>query len=414
MKQRFPKHRLVIGAYILQPYAQTEQHIKELAESGVELVVCLEPKSRDVLDLLEKYHVGCILTGVFPHWWGGDGSKAGTMHTACPISQCRELIEQFVDHPCVWGIDLGDEPSALDFDHLSDMAQVVRKKLPHLLPYLNLYPNYAAVSQNTAGEVHNQLGTDTYEEHIERYVQSVDLPYVSYDFYLYPQTKNHNVPKMLENFRIVSEACLRSGKDFWFIPQLNDRREEYAPTLNMLRYQAYLALCYGAVVINWACYTKGWWYNNVLDEMGNKTAQYEKIKEMNRELRSIGEIYTQYRMLSTHLVGFGEQISHSDFPKLCSKERFDCGWIRNLCAAGGQPLVIGQMVHRKESGKLGLFILNAADPFDESSVTAKICFETTRDNVTLHGVDFEKTLSGEGGCYSLELESNRCVMITVE
>jgi len=249
MNQRMPKDRLVIGAYILQPNAQTERHIKELAECGVELVVCLRPNDRSVLDLLEKYGVGAILSGVFPAWWGGDGSKAGRMHELQPFELYQKAAEEFCDHPAVWGIDIGDEPSALDFPFLDEIARLVKNRFACGMPYLNLYPNYAAVSQNNSTETVNQLGTATYAEHIERYLATVDLPYISYDFYLYPQTANHNVAKMLENFRIVSDACRKSGKDFWFIPQVNDRREDHAPSLNMLRYQGYHALCYGATVI---------------------------------------------------------------------------------------------------------------------------------------------------------------------
>ena len=47
MNKRIPENKFIIGAYILQPYAQTEEHIKELSECGVRLVVkWLFPKGR--------------------------------------------------------------------------------------------------------------------------------------------------------------------------------------------------------------------------------------------------------------------------------------------------------------------------------------------------------------------------------
>ena len=112
MNYRIPNDKLILGAYILKPYAQTEQHIKELAECGVKLIVCFAPKNREVLDLLSKYGVSCILTDVFPAWWGGNGSNAGKMSEINEFFLYEKAMAEYCDHPAVWGIDIGDEPSA--------------------------------------------------------------------------------------------------------------------------------------------------------------------------------------------------------------------------------------------------------------------------------------------------------------
>ena len=414
MYERIPNDKLVIGAYILQPYAQTEQHIRELAECGVELIVCLAPKNREVLDLLSQYGIGCILSGVLPSWWGGDGSKAGKMHEINALSHYKKALAEFCDHPAVWGIDIGDEPSALDFEHLNRVAQLVKTSMQGIVPYLNLYPNYAAVSQNTDGEVLNQLGTATYEEHIEEYVKKIDLPYISYDYYLYPQTKNHNVGKMLDNFRVVSEACRKTGKAFWYIPQVNDRRPEAEPpTLNMLRYQAYHALAYGATVINWACYTAGWWFHNVLDTNGNKTEQYDKLQDVNRELRAIGALYMQYRNVDTHLVGFERENWTSNFAQLQLTKTLSCGFVRNLQADNGS-LVVGEMVHKENADRHALFVCNASDPCDEHPTAAKITFSSMGRRVAIYSGCESVALEQEGSEYSFVLKSNQGVMITFD
>ena len=72
---RMDRSRLNIGAYILQPYARSEAHIKDIADCGIDFIVCMQD-DRAALDLFEKYGVGAILTWVVPGWWGGDGSKA--------------------------------------------------------------------------------------------------------------------------------------------------------------------------------------------------------------------------------------------------------------------------------------------------------------------------------------------------
>ena len=176
MSDRMPKDRLVIGAYILQPYAQTEAHIRDLAACGLDLIVNLAPKDRSVLDLLPRYGIGAILCGVMPGWWGGDGENAGRLRLTNPPERYREAAARYLDHPTVWGIDIGDEPSALDFPYYGEVAELVSELIPGPVPYLNLYPNYASVAANTHQQTVNQLGTRTYGEHIESYLRNVDLP----------------------------------------------------------------------------------------------------------------------------------------------------------------------------------------------------------------------------------------------
>ena len=79
---------------------------------------------------------------------------------------------------------MGDEPSALDFPYYGKVTALTERLFPHQFAYLNLYPNYASVAENSASQTVNQLGTATYEEHIRRYCENVGLDYLCYDFYM--------------------------------------------------------------------------------------------------------------------------------------------------------------------------------------------------------------------------------------
>ena len=70
----------MIGTYILQPYARTEAHIRDLADCGIDVVMCMQ-SDRKALDLFAKYGVGAVVNDVLPGWWGGNGEKSGMMHT---------------------------------------------------------------------------------------------------------------------------------------------------------------------------------------------------------------------------------------------------------------------------------------------------------------------------------------------
>ncbi len=413
MNKRIPSDRLLLGAYILQPYAQTEKHIKELSECGIEMIVCFAPKDRSVLDLLEKYHVGCIITGILPGWWGGDGTKAGTLHERSPIEIYEKKAAEFVDHPAVWGVDIGDEPSALDFDHYGKIARTVDLCYENQLPYLNLYPNYASVAANTEDQTMCQLGTATYAEHIQKYIEKVDLPYISYDFYPYSLPESIGIGKMLDNFRIVADACRKTGRDFWYIPQVNGLHETDFTSEDMLRYQAYIALCYGATVINWACYTGGWWCNNVLDKEGNKTEQYDKLKHINEELRRFGEIYMKYKNTATYITGFENDPWYGKYEGVECVREIDTGAVRGLKASGGK-LVVGQMVHRQDNGKVALLVCNASDPYGREPSESVVSFSAFRRCVKVYSGEKVVELHREGDEYSFTLGSDRAVLITLE
>ncbi|MBQ3870935.1 MAG: hypothetical protein II777_10335 [Clostridia bacterium] len=410
--KKMPKDKLVIGAYILQPYAQTKRHIKELRDCGIELIVCFRPKDRETLDLLEKYGVGCILSGVLPGWWGGDGQSAGKMYEKLPLELYEKAAAEFEAHPAVWGIDTGDEPSALDFDHYGKITRFTERSFGGRFAYLNLYPNYASVAANTEDQTKCQLGTATYEEHIAEYVKKIDLPYISYDFYVYSLPESIGVGKMLENFITVSDACRGTGRDFWYIPQVNGLHETDFTSENMLRYQAYAALCYGANVINWACYTGGWWCNNVLDAEGNKTEQYDKLKNVNAELRRFGEKYMKYDFVKTHLLGFENEPWIEAFPSVKTARSLDTGAVRGLCSDG--ELIVGEGVCRKDRDKRALLVLNASDPYDRNKKKVKVKFETFMREVKIFSaagpVELVKTENG----YEFELEANRAVLVKLK
>ena len=407
MNQRMDRNRLNIGVYHLKPYARTEAHVKNLADCGVDFVVCMD-YDRPALDLLHKYGVGAIVTGLVPGWWGGDGGNAGTMAERNPMEKYYASAAAFVDHPAIWGIDVGDEPSALDFPYYGKIIDYVNRAFPNQFAYLNLYPNYASVSQNNAVETVNQLGTPTYAEHIRRYCECVPSDYLCYDFYLY----SINEILHYENLRVVADACRNTGRSMWIVLQVNSSDPKVWMSENNLRFQAYTAMAFGTENIIWACYTAGWWHNQVLDGAGNKTQQYDKLQKINAEIRTIGEEYMKYRRVATHFVGFGgypdmHVVKQEPIPSLSTGVFFD------VKADNGAPLVIGEMVNRKADGSVALMVCAADDPFEKDPKEYRVTFRAPNRSVRALGGSGYKTVSDLGdGLYAVDIRSNEGVLIT--
>ena len=260
------------------------------------------------------------------------------------------------------------------------MLRKVEELFPNQFAFINLYPNYASVSQNTDVQTKNQLGTPTYEEHIRRYCEYVPADYISYDFYY----KTIGVAKDYANLVVVSDACRRTGRGMWVTVQVNSSDPKVWIKENELRFQAYSALAFGAENLTWACYTAGWWKNQVVDENGKKTQQYDKLKKVNAELHSIGKDYMKYINKSTSFVGFDgtdmlEETSESSL-KEYSDEVFS-----NLSA--GCPLVVGKMVSKDGSDAKALFICVADDPFDKAPKKHLLRFKAPGKEVTVRNGD---------------------------
>ena len=377
--ERMDRSRLLVGAYCLQANARTDAHVKAIRDCGVDFIIGIPATDRATLDLFAKHGVGAIVNNVVPGWWGGGGERAGKMRETNPPEKYAAGAAAFKDHPAIWAVDIGDEPSALDFPYYGDVVRQLGKALPGMPLYLNLYPNYASVSQNTGAQTVNQLGTPTYAEHVEAYCRNVPLDYISYDFYPYMADARGTdvfLSKMYDNFIVVSEACRRTKRSFWYIPQVNSRNGVAPTSENRLRFQANAALSFGAEAVTWACWCAGWWVNNVLDAQGRQTVQYEKLKRVNAELKRIGPQYMRFRNISTRFVGFPANSPQNPRGKFDRVEKLDFGPFKGLRASNGAQLVVGEMVSRDSaSAERALFVTAADDPADGRPQSFEILFD---------------------------------------
>lgn len=399
MTWRWDRSKLMIGAYVLAPYARSEAHVRDIAACGVDCIMSMDP-DYEALDWFSKYGLGAFVRFIVPEWWGG--CPAGQMATINPLLRYEAAADSFTDHPAIWGIDVGDEPSALDFPHYGKVIPLVERRFPMQFAYLNLYPNYASTSENTGEEVVSQLGTATYQEYIDRYVANVPTDYISYDFYMYANT----VDNAFSNLWTVADACRDTGRALWIVLQVNSHREDTVISLNHMRFQAYTAMAFGAESISWGCYTHGWWYNNVLDEEGHKTAQYDKLKAMNAELHALGVTYMRYRRTATAFVGFDPTMRGA-------VTRYNDGYVCDLCEESGAPLLVGAMIGRNSYAH-AYMLCACDDPQDVAPRENRIAFRTTGREVLLHrGETTVRLTPDDKGQYVVTLPSSHGVLLEI-
>lgn len=418
MQDRMDKNKIQIGAYYLGKFAQDEEHIKQVNECNIDFIIDFRPahiyENKEALKYFEKYNIGLIvgMESVLPFWLGGWGENAGRLHQIHPIEEYKTAIDKFVDSPSIWGLDCGDEPSALDFEYYNDIVDLVRKKLPNQFAYIDLYPNYASRAYMTKEQAISQLGTKTYKEYIEEYCNKIDIDYIAFDHYVYSSKR---IWQYYDNLHIVGEACRKTGRKYWITLQLTNGRENNNPndvmSENQLRFQAYTAMAFGADVIIWACYTDGAWFtSDAIDLEGNKTEQYDKLQQVNSEIRDFSEVFMKYRNVDTHFIG---DFSSEDLDKMPvqPKEKLDTGVFKNLRAEGNKALVVGQMIE-KNGFKQALFICAADDPMDKNNETVNIIFNADkRDVKQISSCKNAQIVRKDDGLYCLQVKSNAGILL---
>lgn len=396
MNRHFDRNKFLLGTYCLEPYARTEAHIADIKKAGIDFI-CSVPADKELLDLCEKYDMG-LFAKYLPFWWGGKGEKAGSLHEEITTDIYEKLAEKFTDHPALWALDLGDEPSALDLPHYGKLFKAAEKLFPNQLPYLNLYPSYGAIWENSPEEVAHQLGVTDYADHIQAFIDNVPADYICYDYYMYTT----NPSAAYENLRVVAEKCRESKRDMWIILQVNSHDPKKWINLPQLRHQAFTALAFGVRSINWACWTAGWFHNEVLDDKGGKTEQYDKLCAINADIRKLTEDYMAYRNTSTHFVGFE-----------------DSGLLKEVKAEKENDITLGIFSHIKSKGNSiighmegdmgqALFIADSTDPYGENPTEYEVTFCCEKE---LDFTAIDALITREGDTYRLKIKSNSAVFV---
>lgn len=405
------------------PGFRTERHVKELKEAGIDYVCSMRPGTNAAafyatLDLFSKYGVGCITEGGEEIGAGcpvGAG-KRGVLREKVPPSRYEKAAAKFRSHPALWGLDVCDEPSGVDLPYLGEACQLVRRLHPDQFPYVNLFPSYARVATNSASLASSQLGSLSYRDHIEDYCRYVPLDYISFDIYPYAKLRPEGVPILFENLRIVSDACLRTGKSLWFVGQANTWWGRKPLAENCMRYQAYTAMAFGAETMVWACWTKGWWTNNVYSTTGEKTVAYDRVKRVNKELHFLGDKFMRYRRVATHFVGYDKHSQYLVKSGCGSEPAAYTGWFRDVRAEDGGPLLVAEMVPRAASARgSAIFVFASDDPYDENPQQRTIRFIPHGGTVRAFGGSGPiPVIKGEDGVCTIPLASNNAALVAID
>ena len=221
---------------------------------------------------------------------------------SCPQlkSDPRAAAERLKSHPALAGYFLKDEPGAGSFAELAGWLLELRAADPEHQAYINLFPNYANAQQ---------LGVATYQEYLDDFVKTVPVSFLSFDHYPVVQPPGGPAglrPLWYENLEQASAVARRARVPLWAFA-LSTRHFNYpTATLAHLRVQAFSDLAYGAQTIQYFKYWQGGNTSPFKDtpvEDGKRTAVYDRVKQVNQEIRGLTDVFAGSRVIEVGHTG---------------------------------------------------------------------------------------------------------------
>ena len=276
-----------------EPYRNPKHGLQSIAECNFSLAGFVNPED---LPLCEKLGLAAIMApSVSDKPWFGRWREMSGEEIDRAV---KGIVEATGDSPSVLGYFIMDEPGSPAFPALAQAVAAVKKHAPGKLAYINLFPSYATVGAPDK----SQLGTATYTEYLERFVNEVKPQIISYDNYmvqysddLEDKTKAAIYYADLLEIRRVAQ---KYGLPFWNIVSCNQiRKQTTVPSPANMAFQAYTTLAAGGRGVSWYKYYQDGYAYSPIDGKGEKTLTWRYLQAVNHQLRTLGPIMN--RLTST-------------------------------------------------------------------------------------------------------------------
>ena len=292
----------------------------------------------------------------------------------------RAAVEQFGNHPGLFGLHVGDEPDADLKDAFFECYRIQKQVAPELHPFANLLPHFPGIEA--------RAGTDTWPNYLDEFVTESNADLISYDCYAQMNPGTEGWEHYFRNLRLYRDGMLRNGVPFWNTVLSVGHFRYRCPDYNDIRWQFNTTVCSGAHGVLWFFYYMRQPHANYrlspVDEHWDRTDTYYDIRRVQKSFhRMYGDLFT--RIVTTRMTLFPDAMGGCD--------AFTPNGIisRVLPDSEGHPIMLGEFVDLE--GRRYAMIVN-------NSTT-----ENTNVGITFPGEDvkvYSRDWGGneyEGGAY---------------
>jgi hypothetical protein len=189
------------------------------------------------------------------------------------------LVKEVRNHPAALGFFLYDEPRTQMLPDLARVASMLQQAMPGAWPYVNLLPNYATAAQ---------LGAPTYEAYVQKFVDEMHPPLLSYDNY--SLFNGEMLGRFFTNLAAIRSASQKANIPFWNVVIANSHFSYMEPTDATLSLQAYSTIAYGGRGIEYFTYFSpkiGNYRLAPVDQFGHRTATWYILRRVNSQIREL-------------------------------------------------------------------------------------------------------------------------------
>lgn len=287
----------------------TDDMLKDAARIGFKTAVPSDVKTKEeCLELLGYYEragIGCIISDEERMKKAIELAKDGKDEEMQAI--IREIVGDYRHCKALYEYYVIDEPGASKYEAIAKVVSAINKYDPSHNCYVNLFPNYANKVQ---------LEADTYEEYVEKYVQTVKPHNITYDHYHFMREDSVETNENLmtdRDERLIYEATFMKNERPGFFENLDCVQKiskKYEIPFNIIillvahggyrniteaeiRFEVFQSLAYGARGISYYTYwtpkVELWNYHDgIIENDGSKTKHYYEVEKVNKDLDLVG------------------------------------------------------------------------------------------------------------------------------
>lgn len=262
-----------------------EEYIRMIAECGFTSVPIesSDPAiNKTALALLKKYGMTC--SGLHDPRIQQAITLAYSVASAEEIdSLVKQAVDDYKDFDNIKAWWLRDEPSASLFKALGVVVDSIKRIDPERDTLINLFPIYAS---------EKQLGTSTYQQYLDNFIETVKPAYLSYDHYHFRKTQNRK--DFFENLEIVRDTAIANELDPMLIILVTEHMGYQNLTKYQIEWEVNMCLTYGMKRVSYFTYWLGQellaegWSNAFMDTNGTVYQHYYDVQEINKWLLPLG------------------------------------------------------------------------------------------------------------------------------
>lgn len=222
----------------------------------------------------------------------GPGYKKWFGDTPADIDKAfKDHVAEAGSSGAILGYFVMDEPGVREFADLAAAVSAIKKYAPGKLAYINLYPGYATIGAPDK----SQLGTNSFAEYLEKFVDEVKPDILSYDNYRVTTSDNFQSAEQGSSFFSdlieVRRVAQEQGIPFWNVCCANRIRPyTTVPSPANLSLQAYATLAAGGRGLAWFIYYQHGYAYGPIDKNGSRTDTWFYLQNINRQVKTLGPI----------------------------------------------------------------------------------------------------------------------------